>query len=288
VVNYAVTPLPDGATLLAFADVTDTQRYERALLERNEALVASDRLKNQFISHVSYELRTPLQTIIGFSDLLANPRFGALNAKQREYLSDIVASSKTLLAIIDDILDLATIDAGALELKLAPVSLGVVIDAAVLGVRERAARARLTLDIAVAPDAESFVGDESRVRQVLYNLLSNAVGFSKTGDTVKLACWRESGMIVFSVEDQGVGIPKEQQARVFERFESRSHGSGHRGAGLGLSIVRSLVEAHGGEMALQSEPGRGTRVTVRFPEQGAACTPVRTEAERAVHGGAAA
>src|SRR5690606_10740685 len=111
VINYAATPLPDGATLLAFADVTDRQRYERALVERNEALVASDRLKNQFIGHVSYELRTPLQTIIGFSDLLANPHFGALNDKQREYLSDIVASSKTLLAIIDDILDLATIDA---------------------------------------------------------------------------------------------------------------------------------------------------------------------------------
>jgi signal transduction histidine kinase len=288
VINYAATPLPDGATLLAFADVTDRQRYERALVERNEALVATDRLKNQFISHVSYELRTPLQTIIGFSDLLANPHFGALNNKQREYLSDIVASSKTLLAIIDDILDLATIDAGSLELKLAPVDLAAVIDAAVLGVHERAARARLTLDIAIAEDADSFVADESRVRQVLYNLLSNAVGFSRTGDTVKLTCWREAGMVVFCVEDRGVGIPKEQQARLFERFESRSHGSGHRGAGLGLSIVRSLVEAHGGEMALHSEPGLGTRVTVRFPERGAARAPARAEAERAVHRGAAA
>jgi signal transduction histidine kinase len=95
-------------------------------------------------------------------------------------------------------------------------------------------------------------------------------------------------MVVFCVEDRGVGIPKEQQARLFERFESRSHGSGHRGAGLGLSIVRSLVEAHGGEMALHSEPGLGTRVTVRFPERGAARAPARTEAERAVHRGAAA
>ena len=109
------------------------------------------------------------------------------------------------------------------------------------------------------------------MRQILYNLLSNAVGFSKPGDTVRITCWREAGMMVFTVEDQGVGIPKDQQWRVFERFESRSQGSSHRGAGLGLSIVKSLVELHGGTVSLESEPGRGTRVTVRFPENGRAC-----------------
>jgi signal transduction histidine kinase len=112
------------------------------------------------------------------------------------------------------------------------------------------------------------VADEQRVRQVLYNLMSNAVGFSRPEGTINLSCWREAGEMVFSVEDQGVGIPKEQQRRVFERFESRSHGSKHRGAGLGLSIVKSLVELHGGHMSLDSEPGRGTRITVRFPEGG--------------------
>ena len=121
VLDFAVAPLPDGATLITFVDVTDSECYERALIERNEALVAADRLKNQFISHVSYELRTPLTNIIGFSELLTSPRTGPLNDKQREYLDDISASSRTLLAIINDILDLATIDAGALELKLAPV-----------------------------------------------------------------------------------------------------------------------------------------------------------------------
>jgi signal transduction histidine kinase len=269
VVDFAAAPLPDGATLLTFADVSASKRYERALLERNEALVAADRLKSQFISHVSYELRTPLTNIIGFSELLASPRTGRLNDKQREYLNDISVSSKTLLSIIDDILDLATIDAGTLELKLSRVEVRAVLDAAILGVRDRASRARLTLDIAVADDAVAFSADESRVRQVIYNLLSNAVGFSKPGDTVRISCWREDGMMAFSVEDQGVGIPKDQQRRVFERFESRSHGSKHRGAGLGLSVAKSLVEAHGGDMRLDSEPGRGTRVTVRFPEAGA-------------------
>ncbi len=266
VIEFMAAPLPDGATILTFVDVTASKRIERALADRNEALVAADRLKSQFISHVSYELRTPLTNIIGFSELLASPRAGRLNDKQREYLSDISVSSRTLLSIIDDILDLATIDAGALELKLARVDVRAILDAAILGVRERASRARLTLDIAVADDAVAFTADESRVRQVVYNLLSNAVGFSNPGDTIKVSCWREGGMMAFSVEDQGVGIPKDQQRRIFERFESRSYGSKHRGAGLGLSIVKSLVELHGGDMKLDSEPGRGTRVTVRFPE----------------------
>lgn len=273
VIDYASTPLPDGATLLTFADVTDETRYQRALEERNEALVVADRLKNQFIGHVSYELRTPLTNIIGFSELLESPIFGSLNPKQREYLGDITASSKTLLAIIDDILDLATIDAGSLELKPARIDVRNVIDSAIRGVSERAARDGLTLDIAVADDVRDLVADESRVRQVLYNLLSNAIGFSHAGATVKLTSWRDDGHIIFMVEDEGVGIPLDQQARVFDRFESRSQGSRHRGAGLGLSIVKSLVELHGGEAALVSEPGHGTRVAVRFPERGASARP---------------
>ncbi len=282
VIDFAVSPLPDGATLITFVDVTDTKRYEQTLLERNDALVAADRLKNHFISHVSYELRTPLTNIIGFSELLSSPRTGDLNGKQREYLNDISASSRTLLAIINDILDLATIDAGALELKLAPVRVAAVVETAVLGVRDRANRARLNLDIRVAQDADEFVADEARVRQVLYNLLSNAIGFSKPSDTISISAWREAGMMAFAVEDKGVGIPKEQQQRVLERFESRSQGSKHRGAGLGLSIVKSLVELHGGSMSLESEPGHGTRVTVRFPEGGMRHTEqVAEQAERA-------
>lgn len=272
VIDFAVVPLPDGATLITFADITDSKRYERALIERNEALVVGDRLKSQFISHVSYELRTPLTNIIGFGELLNSPRTGPLNDKQREYLSDISASSRTLLAIINDILDLTTLDAGALELKLAPVRVADLVDAAVLGVRDRANRARLNIDIRIADDATEFIADEARVRQVLYNLLSNAIGFSKPGDNIWVSVWRDAGMMAFAVEDQGVGIPKDDQQRVFERFESRSQGSKHRGAGLGLSIVKSLVELHGGTLSLESEPNRGTRVVVFFPENGVIVT----------------
>ena len=265
VIEYAALPLPDGGTLVSFADVTDSKRYERALVERNEALVAADRLKSQFLSHVSYELRTPLTNIIGFSELLESPRTGALNEKQREYLNDVGASSRQLLAIIDDILDLANIDAGVLELKVAPVNVRPIIDSAVLAVRDRAARARITLDVMVAPDVDSIIGDEARVRQIFYNILSNAIGFSPPGGTVSVVSERQQNMISFKVRDQGVGIPKDQQQTVLERFVSRSQGSKHRGAGLGLPVAKSLVELHGGSLHLESEPGRGTSVTVLLP-----------------------
>lgn len=268
VIDFAALPMPDGATLVTFADVSATKREERALIERNEALIAADRLKSQFISHVSYELRSPLTNIIGFSELLSSPRTGDLNTKQREYLGDIAVSSRLLLSIIDDILDLTTIDAGALELQLGPVNVRQVVDASLLGVKDRANRARISIEAEIAPDAEEFIADESRLRQILYNLLSNAIGFSKAGDVISLECWRENGMIAFAVEDQGVGIPKDQQRRVFERFESRNRGSNHRGVGLGLSVVKSLVELHGGNLVLRSEPSKGTRVIFRLPLSG--------------------
>ncbi len=268
VIDYATVPLPDGATLITFADVTDAARASQALMERNDALVAADRLKSQFIGHVSYELRSPLTNIIGFGDLLSRETTGPLNGKQKEYLGDLTASSKSLLAIIDDILDLATIDAGGLELKTAPVKVRSVIDTAVLGVRDRAQRARLTLTIEVDHQDAVFIADEARIRQVLYNLVSNAIGFSNPGAVIFIRSWGEHGMRHFIVQDQGVGIPTDKQARVLDRFETHSQGGKHRGAGLGLAIVKSLVELHGGALTLESEPGRGTCVHVQLPEDG--------------------
>ena len=262
---YTVTPLPDGGTLVTFADVTDRKRFEDVLMERNVALEASDRLKNSFLSHVSYELRTPLTTIIGFTDLLAEPVIGPLNAKQRDYLNDIKTSSQALLNIINDILDLAVIDAGALDLKLSPVDMKQAIEAAQLGVRERLSRAKLHLDVHIAKEAATVMADENRLVQVLYNLLSNAIGFSPEEGTITLSCRSEKNGIAISVQDTGAGIPEEEQATVFERFESRSKGSRHRGAGLGLSLVKSIVELHNGRVRLRSTPGAGTTVTVTLP-----------------------
>jgi signal transduction histidine kinase len=265
VVSSAVLPLPDGGTLLTYVDVSDSKKAERALIERAEALEAADRLKTAFISHVSYELRTPLTNIIGFSELLASPVPGPLTDRQRDYLNDIRLSGRTLLAIIDDILDLATIDAGTLELKLSTVKVQDVIEQAVQGVAERLKQSDIELDIEIEPGIDEFTADGRRVTQILYNLLSNAIGFSEDGGKIGLSCGRRKSMIAFSVEDQGVGIPDDYQQTVFDRFESRSHGSRHRGAGLGLSIVKSLAELHGGTVTLDSAPGQGTRVTVLLP-----------------------
>ncbi|WP_088342830.1 MULTISPECIES: ATP-binding protein [Rhodomicrobium] len=263
---YAGVPLPDGSTVLTYIDISDTKRVEFALSQRNEALEAADKLKNTFLSHVSYELRTPLTNIIGFSDLMAEPPIGPLQGKQREYLEDIRTSSTKLLAIINDILDLTTIDAGGLELKLAPVSVRDIADGAELGVRERLTKSRITLETQISPDLDMVMADRQRLTQVLFHLLSNAIGFSPEGSVITLSCRTEDNMVAFAVQDSGVGIPEEYQASVFGRFESRSQGSKHRGAGLGLAIVKSLVELHGGRITLRSAPGVGTTVTALIPQ----------------------
>ena len=265
VLACAALPLPDGGTLFTAIDVSDARHAERALKERAEALEAADRLKTAFISHVSYELRTPLTNIIGFSDLLESPAIGPLTERQREYLGDIRLSGRTLLSIIDDILDLATVDAGTLELTLAPVKVSQVTEQAVQGLQERIKQNDLVLDIDIEPGIDEFIADGKRVTQMLYNLLSNAIGFSNQGGTIALRCGRRESLLAFTVADQGAGIPEDYQQAVFDRFESRSHGSRHRGAGLGLSIVKSLAELHGGTVTLDSGPGRGTRVTLLLP-----------------------
>ena len=265
VIDLRTVPLPDGATLSTFQDITDTVNVERALLEKNEALETADQLKVDFVQHVSYELRSPLTNIIGFAYFLGEPAIGALNDKQSEYLGYITSSTNALLAIINDILDLATIDAGAMTLNLGEVNIRKTMNAAAEGIRDRLVKDGISLNIEAMPDVGSFVADARRVRQVLFNLLANAVGFSPAHGIVTLACDRRDDAIVFSVSDEGPGIPPELTEQVFKRFESHSHGSRHRGAGLGLSIVRSFVKLHGGTVTLDSTVGRGTTVVCTFP-----------------------
>jgi len=270
VVDLVTVPLPDGATLVAFLDVTDTVNVERVLRERNEALVAADELKLNFVHHVSYELRSPLTNIIGFAHFLREPATGPLTTKQDEYLGYITTSTNALLAIINDILDLATINAGSMRLDLATVDIHKSMEAAAEGIKDRLVKDGIKLDIRVAADIGSFTADERRVRQILFNLLSNAVGFSPAGETVTLSAERRDDAIAFSVTDRGPGIPPDMVGRVFDWFETHPHGSRHRGAGLGLSIVRSFVELHGGKVTIESTVGRGTIVTCTFPIEQAA------------------
>jgi signal transduction histidine kinase len=270
VLDCAAMPLPDGATLLTFLDVTAGVHVERVLMERNQALVSAEKLRNDFVHHVSYELRTPLTNIIGFAQLLAEGVVGELNEKQLEYAGYVTKSSSALLAIINDILDLATIDAGALELRLEEVDVAEAMKAAAEGIQDRLTESAIELRIIATDGVGSLRADGRRVRQILFNLLSNAIGFSAPGQTVTLAAMRRGDEIVFKVSDRGRGIPPEVLDRVFERFETHTVGSRHRGLGVGLSIVRALVELHGGRVLIDSAPNEGTTVTCIFPVAGAA------------------
>ena len=270
IIDYATVPLPNGQTMVTFVDVTDSVQVERALTDRNEALEAADGLKNAFIQHVSYELRSPLTNIIGFTQLLADVAVGPLNEKQREYTGYILSSSGSLLAIVNDILDLATVDAGTITLEFGEVNVADTIAAATEGVRDRLRESRLKLETRLLAEVGSFIADEKRIRQILYNLLSNAVGFSPAGSTIRLEARRNGEMMEFVVADEGPGISADFIDAVFDRFESRANGAARGGAGLGLAIVKSFVELHGGTVAIASEIGRGTTVTVRLPLRPAA------------------
>jgi signal transduction histidine kinase len=277
VLDCAALPLPDGAALLAFTDMTAGVNVELALTERNQALIDAEKLRNDFVHHVSYELRSPLTTIIGFSQLLGDGDIGPLNSKQREYVGYVMKSSAALLAIINDILDLASIDMDAMELSPEEIDIKQTILAAAEGVQDRLAESNIHLQIVALDGIGSFMADGKRVRQILFNLLSNAIGFSSNGQSVTLAALRRDDEIVFKVSDQGRGIPPSIIDDVFNRFHSETSGSKHRGAGLGLSIVRSLVELHGGRALIDSALGVGTTVTCIFPAQGVKLADTRSD-----------
>ncbi len=265
VIDYATVPLPDGQTMVTFVDVTDTVQVERALVERNEALEAADSLKNAFIQHVSYELRSPLTTIIGFAQLLSDSRAGALNVKQRDYTGYILSSSAALLALVNDILDLATVDAGIMELDLADTDIAETVEAAIEGVQDRVRESRIRLETHVGPGIGRFIADGRRVRQILYNLVSNAVAFSEEGGRVVVSADRIGDRIEFTVSDEGAGMPADFVDNAFDRFSSQARGRSRGGAGLGLSIVKSFVGLHGGTVDITSGANRGVTVTVRLP-----------------------
>jgi signal transduction histidine kinase len=269
-IDYATVPLPDGQTMVTFVDVTDSVQVERALVERNEALVAADQLKNTFIHHVSYELRSPLTNIMGFAQLLSDARIGPLGEKQREYVGYIMQSSSQLLAIVNDILDLSSIDAGLMELDLGEVDAAETVKSAIAALRDKFVEGKIELTIDVASDTGRFIADARRIRQILINLLSNAIAFSEERGRVHVSARRLAESVEFAVADDGPGIPRDFLRSAFDRFASMPRGGGRGGVGLGLSIVKSFVALHGGTVELQSDEGKGATVTVRLPIRPAA------------------
>lgn len=265
IVDWAQVPLPDGASLFTFLDVTDSIRVERALLERNEALETADRLKSEFIANISYELRTPLNAIVGFAEILENQFFGDLNDRQLEYSHAIVESSQRLMTLINDILDLASIEAGYLHLDRTEIEVRSLLETIETLGHERALNRNIRLKLDCPEDAGTAFVDERRLKQALFNLLSNAIKFTPQGGAVTLGAERDGNMVRLRVTDTGIGIPGEDQARVFGKFEVSGGQARQSGAGLGLSLVKSLVEMHGGWVELESVEGKGTSVTCHIP-----------------------
>lgn len=265
ILSLALSALPDGAILVTFVDVTDRFRIESALRDRNDALEAADRLKSDFIKHVSYELRTPLNTILGFAEHLSSGIPGELNPRQSEYVADIVAGANTLTSLVNDILDLSLIESGALRLELTRIDLRTLLEDVAQHAREWAAKVELTLAVDVPEDAGQFLADDRRVRQIVFNLLSNAFKFTPRGGTITLSGRIQGEDVQIAVADTGPGIAPEVKANVFERFAAKSRSGQRAGAGLGLALVNRFVELHDGWVEIESE--HGTLVRCHLPRR---------------------
>ena len=271
-IDYTTLPLADGGVLVTFTDMTDTVQVENALREKNIALEAAERLKLDFLANVSYQLRTPLNSIMGFTEMLSGEYIGELNEQQKDYTTNITEASERLLSLINDILDLSTIEAGFLELEQEPVKVHDLLQGLSRLVRDWARQKKIDIILDCPKNIGALTADERRLKQVLLNLLRNAIAFTSDDGSgiIRLSAEKDGPRIAISVKDNGVGIPSEDQERIFEPFErglylNEADSSSARGAGLGLSIVRNIIELHGGSVELSSVPHEGTEVTLYLP-----------------------
>jgi signal transduction histidine kinase len=242
-------------------------RLYKELEEKTRQLEAANRHKDDFLASMSHELRTPLNAVIGFSEVLVERMFGDLNDKQEEFLHDILASGRHLLSLINDILDLAKIEAGRMELDPEDFDLASAIDNALVLIRERALRKGLTLDTAVDPGLGVVRADQRKIKQVLLNLLSNSVKFTPEGGRVTLAAHRHLTHVEIAVSDTGIGIAPGDQEAVFEEFRQieSDYVKKQEGTGLGLTLARKFVELHGGRIGVKSELGKGSTFSFTLP-----------------------
>lgn len=271
VIEYATVPLPDGGVLVSFYDITDTVNVENALREKNLALETAEKLKLDFLANVSYQLRTPLNAMMGFNEILDNEYFGVLTGKQKEYTTGIQEAGERLMNLINDILDLSTLEAGYLELDYDEFNIAAMLDGIYDLTTDWARVNKLNVTIACDPALKTMEADQSRMKQVFVNLIRNAIHFTPEGGTITVTAKpKDAAHIEFTVNDTGIGIPKDQQKKVFEPFERLESSKeqtrkGERGAGLGLSLVRNIIELHGGKVEIDSTEGKGTTVTLTMP-----------------------
>lgn len=265
VLKYYIIPLPNAQTMLTFVNVTDSVKAEQALTEKNEILRKADELKNSFVQHVSYELRSPLTNIIGFTDLLKTSKLGNLNQKQSEYVEYISTSSAVLLNLVNDILDLATVDAGIMKLKYSEIIIRDLLDDVKKSIADKTQERDIKLKFSIEGELGSIIADRQRLIQIFVKILSNAADFSPKGSVVVLEAFRDGNDFVFSVTNNGSKIPDDMN--VFDRFVSDLQPGKRRGVGLGLSIVESFIHLHGGKVSIDSSNEGVTKITCRLPSR---------------------
>jgi signal transduction histidine kinase len=270
--EFAAVPLPDGNALFTMLDITSSRMIEAALRERNEALEEADRLKTAFVSNMSYELRTPLTSISGFAEMLAEGYAGELPPQAAAYVLAILDSVGRLSALIDNVLDLTQSESGGLLLAEEEIELRQLCRSIADEQAEIAAARKIDFVVDLDPKLGAITGDRRRLSQAVGNVLRNALQFTDEGGRVLLHAIHAVGEAVITISDNGQGIALADQARVFDRFHRGMSSTGGRAdaVGLGLPLARQFIEAHGGTIDLQSEPGEGTTVTIRLPQTGPA------------------
>lgn len=257
------------------ARTAELEESEREVERARDVAIEADRQKSIFLSRMSHELRTPLNAIIGFSEVLQDGVFGGLNDKQAEYVGDIHSSGTHLLSLINDVLDLTKIESGDVALQVSDFELSRTVDNAVVLMRERATRQGVTIETDIEPSIGWVLADQRKFKQVLINLLTNAVKFTEAGGFVALRARRVDEGLEVSVRDTGIGISEEDQARIFEDYRQARNevATSQEGTGLGLALCKTLVEAHGGEIRVTSEVGVGSTFVFTIPDTPAPSDP---------------
>ncbi len=251
-------------------DVSERRKAEARAEEALKDAQRANRLKSEFLANVSHELRTPLHALVGFADLLENPEIGKLNPDQADCVAEINAASDHLLALINDLLDLSKVDSGNVSFQLEPLDLAMLLESSLSLVRHRADAQGIKLELSIAPGLETVVAGSRQLKQIMLNLLSNAVQFTPENGTIQVTAKPGMGLytgtLEIAVKDSGVGIASNELERIFEPFAQASSAlEGHKGFGLGLTLTKRLVELHGGSIGVSSEPGAGSTFTVRLP-----------------------
>jgi signal transduction histidine kinase len=265
--QFAAVPLPDGNALLTLLDVTDSSRIEAALRERATGLEEADRVKTDFVANMSYELRTPLTSIGGFAEMIANGYAGELSATAEDYVNSILDAVARLSRLVDDVLDLTTGDTRGVTLDRERVDIGGLCRAALETASRRSAEKSQKLECLIDPSTGYVVGDARRLRESMEHVLYNAVAYTDPKGKVRLEARGDDQSVTVTISDNGSGISVEDLPRVFDRFHrvAETSVSGEAALGLGLPLTRQFIEAHGGTVSLQSEEGKGTTVTMTIP-----------------------